>query len=78
MTEVALIQCTDYDEGLLSRAIKDGLARIGFDLSAFKNAKVGLKPNLLTAAKPDKAVATHPLFSRQLPELSLNTVGYPF
>jgi len=77
MTEVALIQCTDYDEGLLSRAIKDGLARIGFDLSAFKNAKVGLKPNLLTAAKPDKAVATHPLFFKTVAGIVIEYGGIP-
>lgn len=77
MTQVALIQCTDYDEAVLVHAIKDGLNNIGFDLSVLKNARVGLKPNLLMAAKPEKAVTTHPLFFKAVARIIIEHGGTP-
>lgn len=77
MTKVALIKCSDYDNDLLIQSIKDGLVRIGFDFTQFKNARVGLKPNLLMAAKPEKAVTTHPLFFKAVAKIVSEYGGTP-
>jgi len=77
MTEIALLECRDYDEKALKAVIKDGLARIGFDLGRFQGLRVGLKPNLLMAARPEKAVTTHPLFFRAVAEIVLENGGVP-
>lgn len=77
MTRVALIKCADYDEDRLLQAIQDGLSETGFDFAQFKNARVGLKPNLLMAAKPDKAVATHPSFFKAVAGIVIKYGGTP-
>ena len=77
MTNVALIKCTDYDEEVLLQAIKDGLSKVGFDLAQFKNVRVGLKPNLLMAANPEKAVATHPSFFKAVAKIVIENGGTP-
>ena len=77
MTNVALIKCSEYNDDILSLAIKDGLGKIGFDFSQLKNARVGLKPNLLMAAKPDKAVATHPSFFKAVARIVIEYGGTP-
>ena len=60
---VALVRCPDYaaTEGALAEA----LALLG-GLGAFvpRGATVLVKPNLLAAAAPDKAVCTHPAVLR--------------
>jgi len=77
MTRVALIQCGDYDEDHLKKVIKEGLVQIGFDSSRLKNARVGLKPNLLMAARPEKAVATHPSFFKAVAKMVIEYGGTP-
>lgn len=77
MTKVALLKCDDYDENLLVETIKDGLVKIGFDFAQFKNARVGLKPNLLTAAKPEKAVTTHHAFFKAVARIVMEHGGTP-
>lgn len=77
MTKVALLKCTDYDEDVIIQTVKDGLEKIGFDVAQFKNARVGLKPNLLMGAKPDKAVTTHPLFFKAVARIVLENGGTP-
>ncbi len=61
--KVGVIKCDRYQKDLL----KDALTRSVGLLGGFENIiepddKVLLKPNLLLAAKPDRAVTTHPLF----------------
>jgi uncharacterized protein (DUF362 family)/Pyruvate/2-oxoacid:ferredoxin oxidoreductase delta subunit len=77
MAKVALLECKDYDEKILKSVIQDGLAKIGFDLGRFQGLRVGLKPNLLTAAKPEKAVTTHPLFFKAVSEIVIENGGFP-
>jgi uncharacterized protein (DUF362 family)/Pyruvate/2-oxoacid:ferredoxin oxidoreductase delta subunit len=77
MTQVALMKCGDYDDELLIKVIKDGLVKIGFDLAQFKKARVGLKPNLLMGAKPDKAIATHPSFFKAVAKIVIENGGIP-
>lgn len=77
MTKVALLKCADYREELLIKTIKESLSLIGFDLGQFKNARVGLKPNLLSATKPEKAVVTHPEFFRAVAKIVIESGGTP-
>ncbi len=58
------MQCSDYANALLKERITVGLKNIGLDLNTFSNMRVGLKPNLLTAAPAERAVITHPGFFR--------------
>ena len=77
MTKVALMKCCDYQDVLLMQAIREGLDKIGFDFAQFKNARVGLKPNLLMAANPEKAVATHPSFFKAVANIVIENGGTP-
>ena len=77
MTKVALLKCDDYDENLLIQTIKDGLNKIEFNFAQFRNARVGLKPNLLTAAKPEKAVTTHYSFFKAVARIVIEHGGTP-
>jgi uncharacterized protein (DUF362 family)/Pyruvate/2-oxoacid:ferredoxin oxidoreductase delta subunit len=58
---VALVECPDYSKNAIQRAV-DGIVDA---LSLWNGVlpdseKVLLKPNLLTASHPDKAIVTHP------------------
>ncbi len=58
---VALIPCDKYDEELVCEGVKKGIELIGGLRSVIKqNERVLVKPNLLAAAQPSKAVTTHP------------------
>lgn len=57
---VALCVCGSYDPAPLDRAIAEAAAFAGFPDIAGK--RVLVKPNLLKAAPPEKAVTTHPAF----------------
>ncbi|MFW5746583.1 MAG: DUF362 domain-containing protein [Nanoarchaeota archaeon] len=58
MKKVGLVGCGSYAH--VAQAIKKAIQHIGFDLSAFENKNVLLKPNLLRPEHPEKAVTTHP------------------
>ena len=77
MAKVALLKCGDYDDELLIKIIKDGLTKTGFDFAQFKNARVGLKPNLLMSAHPEKAIATHPSFFKAVAKIVIEHGGTP-
>ena len=64
MTVVSLASCSSYEENELSRVIEKSLSLIGFSGKTFQGARVAVKPNLLTVAKDDSAVITHPAFFR--------------
>jgi uncharacterized protein (DUF362 family)/NAD-dependent dihydropyrimidine dehydrogenase PreA subunit len=58
---VAIARCATYDPGDVSRAVNEVLDHLG-GMSRFisPGEKVLLKPNLLAAKDPDRAVTTHP------------------
>ena len=69
---VAVIRCDTYDTPAVDAAVSRGLALLG-GAGAFVRAgeHIVLKPNLLVASAPDKAVTTHPaVFSRGRPRSS--------
>ncbi|MFH1654260.1 MAG: DUF362 domain-containing protein [Pseudomonadota bacterium] len=52
--------CESYDLEVLQEKILHAIEFSGFDLSAVKGKRVLLKPNLLGAYPPSRAVTTHP------------------
>ncbi len=77
MADVALIRCEDYELSRLKVLFSEGLRDIGFSMEAFRNMKTVLKPNLLSAAAPESAVITHPVFFRAAAELVMDHGGRP-
>lgn len=62
---VALVRCEDYDEARVFEAVGRGLALLGgADRFAAPGDRILLKPNMLAALAPDKAVTTHPAVFR--------------
>lgn len=63
MNVVTLRYCKDYDVGRIEAALKDSLSLLGIDLAKeVAGKKVLLKPNMLNAHHPAKAVTTYPRF----------------
>lgn len=61
MDKVSIVKCEDYDSEKVLSAVKEALDLIGFDVKSIKpGSKIMLKPNLLGAWPPEKAVTTHP------------------
>lgn len=60
-SQVALIRCDSYDQEDVSSAIEIAMELLGgFNKIFKKNEKILLKPNLLSAQTPEKAITTHP------------------
>lgn len=59
MAIVSVVKCPDYNPGNVQQAVREALrlAELKHELS---ERKVLLKPNLLSARKPEHAVTTHP------------------
>lgn len=60
-TTVSLVECRDYEPDLVRRSVREALAPLG-GVGAFvrPGQKVLIKPNLLSAKEPDRAITTHP------------------
>jgi len=56
--KVSVVKCDSYDEKLVLEKVKEALDLIGFEIK--EGSKVLLKPNVLSAKRPDEAVTTHP------------------
>lgn len=64
-SKVAVIRCKEYNARQISSAIERGFSLLGGIESFFKkDEKILLKPNMLSAKKPDSGVITHPEFVR--------------
>ena len=62
---VALVRCDRYDDAAVQAAVDRGLALLGgADRFCRPGERLVLKPNLLVASSPDKAVTTHPAVFR--------------
>jgi uncharacterized protein (DUF362 family)/Pyruvate/2-oxoacid:ferredoxin oxidoreductase delta subunit len=58
---VALVRCTSYDSDAVYDALKRGVTLLGgADRFARPGERILLKPNILAAEEPEKAVTTHP------------------
>ncbi len=62
MTRVSLYRCAEYDKHVLFDVFVKALDDAGFRADGFRGARVAIKPNMLSASAPEKAVVTHPVF----------------
>lgn len=61
MIKVALVRCDDYGEESVKEAVDEALEIVGPLADIIEpEMKVLLKPNLLSASPPDRAITTHP------------------
>jgi len=77
MTNISLLKCAKYDNTILRDCIEQSLHNIGFDTALFSNTRVALKPNLLSAEPPSKAIITHPEFFRAAAQVVKGYGGIP-
>lgn len=66
MSEVSIVKCKDYSENNVKAALEEALGAIGGLDMIKEGIKVGIKVNLVTGAKPEKAVTTHPVMVCEL------------
>ncbi len=67
---VSIIECRSYKKEEVTKKIEECLELIGgFKKYLGSSKKILLKPNLLSAAAPEKAVTTHPVFIESVIEL---------
>jgi uncharacterized protein (DUF362 family)/Pyruvate/2-oxoacid:ferredoxin oxidoreductase delta subunit len=64
MAKVYLSPCRDYDATEIQEKMMVGLSGLGIDSELLQAKRVLIKPNLLNASVPEKAVVTHPEFFR--------------
>lgn len=75
-SKVVIIECKDYEQEHVDRAIKVGMELLGgIDLFFQKEEEILFKPNLLVKASPEKCVTTHPAVFRSILKL-LHEEGY--
>ena len=60
MAEVSVVSCVDYAEENIDKALNEALSAIGGLDEIKAGMKVAVKVNLVSGAKPEKAVTTHP------------------
>lgn len=79
MERVVSAPCPTYNKTELKKVIAEVLAPLG-GIEAFvkPGEKVMVKPNLLRASPPEKAVTTHPYFVEAVVEMLLDVGARPF
>jgi len=77
MAKVSIIEVRRYDSGLIKETMYKALDEIGFDLSRLKGKRVAVKPNLLSASKPEQAIITQPEFFRAAVQIIKDSEAFP-
>ena len=73
--KVSVVRCSDYSQGNVDKAVRQALALIGGIGGIIKRGhRVLVKPNMLSARNPERAVTTHPSLLRAVVEM-LKEVG---
>jgi len=67
MSSKVVIYNTEYEKESLKNKIRNALKY--FDLPEFKAKRILIKPNLLMASSPDKAITTHPVLIEAIIEI---------
>jgi len=75
--KVVLKECKQYDVDAIIMKVIDALNQLQFDFSKLYNAKVAIKPNLLTSASPESAVVTHPAIFKAIVRIVKQHGGVP-
>ena len=75
---VSIVRCPDYSDKSVLRAVKEAIELLG-GMEAFvkRGDSVLLKPNLLSAKGPEKAVTTHPSVVKAVIQLVMDAGGVP-
>jgi uncharacterized protein (DUF362 family)/Pyruvate/2-oxoacid:ferredoxin oxidoreductase delta subunit len=75
---VSLVRCEDYQLEPLRAALRDLLAPLG-GMAAFvkPGERIGLKPNIIMPAAPERAICTHPLLVAAVALEVREAGGYP-
>jgi len=67
MNRIAIIKCADYQQDRVDRAVRESLNLLGgIERYVRPGARVLIKPNLITARRPDEAATTHPAVVKAL------------
>lgn len=71
-SKVAVVRCNTYEPPQVRDAVRHGISLLG-GIESFvrRGEKLVLKPNLLVASAPEKAVTTHPSVFRAVTEILL-------
>ncbi|TEU16563.1 MAG: DUF362 domain-containing protein [Anaerolineales bacterium] len=70
MNRTAIIKCTDYQPDRVDRAVRESLNLLGgIERYVRPGARVLIKPNLITARRPDEAATTHPAVVKALVQI---------
>jgi uncharacterized protein (DUF362 family)/NAD-dependent dihydropyrimidine dehydrogenase PreA subunit len=77
MSKVSINEVRRYDCGLIRETIHKAFDEIGFDLTRLKGKRVAVKPNLLSASKPEQAIITHPEFFRAAARIIKDAGAFP-
>jgi len=59
-SKVCLSRCESYSTGEIYNTLKEHFVALGITGDCFKNKKVAIKPNLVSAIEPSAAATTHP------------------
>jgi uncharacterized protein (DUF362 family)/Pyruvate/2-oxoacid:ferredoxin oxidoreductase delta subunit len=79
MSKVALKRCPDYDPERVYQSVSESINLLGGVSTFIKpGEKVLLKPNLLSAKPPEKAVTTHPAIVEAVIRLVKDSGATPF
>jgi uncharacterized protein (DUF362 family)/Pyruvate/2-oxoacid:ferredoxin oxidoreductase delta subunit len=67
MSRTAIIKCVDYQQNRVDKAVRESLILLGgIERYVRPGARVLIKPNLITARRPDEAATTHPAVVKAL------------
>ena len=69
MIDVAIARCPSYTKELCRAALEETLSRLGGLDWVQPGMKIGIKANLVSAMKPEKAATTHPVLLAALVSL---------
>lgn len=76
--KVSIVRCPDYSDKSVLRAVREAIDLLG-GMNAFVRPgdRVLLKPNLLSAKDPERAVTTHPSVVKAIIQLVVDAGGIP-
>ncbi len=79
MNPVSALQCPSYERNLVDSAIRKAVGLLGgMEKFVRPGERVLIKPNMLAAKAPDKAVTTHPEVVRAVVRMVKDAGGIPF
>jgi len=75
---VDVTKCPEYEAGIVYNAVRSGIDNIGGIGSIIKpGQRVLLKPNMLSAKSPERAITTHPLVIEAVAKIVMDYGAYP-